>query len=134
MEPMDRRYPDLVAAVERAINEADPIGLLAGGAPSDEYAPEIGTIIPLLTNAHRPDDVTGVLHGEFLRSFGEGTAGPRQANQAPTRQIWDAFTRISEQRLTGPWVRQPCGLRVEECLVQTVELFRRSLRASGRFA
>ena len=67
MEPMDRRYPDLVAAVERAINEADPIGLLAGGAPSDEYAPEIGTIIPLLANAHRPDDVTGALHGEFLR-------------------------------------------------------------------
>jgi hypothetical protein len=40
---MDTRYQDLVADVERAINEADPIGLLAGGAPSDEYAPEIGT-------------------------------------------------------------------------------------------
>jgi hypothetical protein len=49
-----KMYRDLVAAVERAINEADPIGLLAGGAPSDEYAPEIGTIIPLLANAHRP--------------------------------------------------------------------------------
>jgi hypothetical protein len=45
IETMDIRYEDLVAAVERAINEADP-GLLAGGAPSDEYAPEIGTIIP----------------------------------------------------------------------------------------
>ncbi|MGH9423343.1 MAG: hypothetical protein ACRD3J_25440, partial [Thermoanaerobaculia bacterium] len=71
---MDKRYQDLVAAVERAINEADPIGLIASGAPSDEYSPEIGTIIPLLVNAHRPDDVTGVLHGEFLRWFGEGTA------------------------------------------------------------
>ena len=72
-------------AVERAINEADPIGLLAGGAASDEYAPEIGTIIPLLANAHRADDVTAVLHGEFLRWFGEGTAGPRQAYGAPER-------------------------------------------------
>ena len=97
---MDIRYQDLVAAVERAINEADPIGLLAGGAPSDRYAPEIGTIIPLLANAHRPDDVTGVLHGEFLRWFGEGTAGPRQAYEAPARQIWRCFTRISEERLT----------------------------------
>ena len=59
---MDIRYQDLVAAVERAINEADPIGLLAGGAPSDEYAPEIGTIIP-----------------------------PRQAYEVPARQIWDAL-------------------------------------------
>ena len=88
---MDKRYQDLVAAVERGINEADPIGLLAGGAPSDEYAPEIGTIIPLLADAHRPRHVTGVLHGEFLRWFGEGTAGPRQAYEAPARQIWDAL-------------------------------------------
>lgn len=91
MDPMDARYQDLVAAVERAINEADPIGLLAGGAPSDEYAPEIGTIIPLLANAHRPDDVTGLLHGEFLRWFGEGTAGPRQPYEAPAGQIWAAL-------------------------------------------
>jgi hypothetical protein len=88
---MGIRYQDLVAAVECAINEADPIGLLAGGAPSDEYAPEIGTIIPLLANAHRPDDVTGVLHGEFLRWFGEGTAGPRQRYEASVRHIWDAL-------------------------------------------
>ena len=95
MDPMDTRYQDLVAAVERAINEADPIGLLAGGAPSDEYAPEIGTIVPLLANAHRPDDVTGVLHGEFLRWFGKGTA---QAYEAPARQIWDA---LIEYRKSG---------------------------------
>jgi hypothetical protein len=91
-------YQDLVAAVERAINQADPAGLLAIGAPSDEYAPEISTIIPLLANALRPDDVTGVLHGEFLRWFGEGTAGPRQAYEAPARQIWDA---LLEYRKTG---------------------------------
>jgi len=93
---MDIRYRDLVAAVERAINEADPIGLLAVGAPSNEYAPEIGTIIPLLASAHRPDDVPGVLHGEFLRWFGEGTAGPRQAYEAPARQIWDALLEYRE--------------------------------------
>ena len=95
---MDKRYQDLVAAVERAINDADPIGLLAGGAPSDEYASEIGTIIPLLANAQRPDDVTGVLNGEFLRWFGEETAGPRQVYEASARQIWDA---LLEYRKTG---------------------------------
>jgi hypothetical protein len=98
IDPMDIRYQDLVAAVERAINEADPIALLAGGAPLDEYATEIGTIIPLLANAHRPDDVTGVLHGEFLRWYGDGTAGPRQAYEAPARQIWGA---LLEYRTSG---------------------------------
>jgi hypothetical protein len=33
---METRYEALVAAVERAINEADPIGLLEGDAPADE--------------------------------------------------------------------------------------------------
>ena len=88
---MNTRYQDLVAAVERAINEADPIGLLEGGAPSDEYAVEIGTIIPRLAKAQRPDDVTDVLHEEFLRWFGDGTAGPRQAYEAPARQVWGAL-------------------------------------------
>jgi hypothetical protein len=46
IDPMDTRYQALAAAVERAINEADPIGLLETGAPADEYGPEIGTILP----------------------------------------------------------------------------------------
>jgi hypothetical protein len=94
----DTRYQALVAAVERAINEADPIALLEIGAPTDEYAPEIGTILPRIANAERPDDVTDVLHEEFLRWFGEGTAGPRQAYEAPARRIWDA---LLEYRRTG---------------------------------
>ena len=84
---MDTRYQALVAAVERAIREADPIGLVEGGAPSDEYAPEIGTILPRLASAHQADDVTGVLHEEFLRWFGDGPAGPRRAYEAPARRI-----------------------------------------------
>ena len=96
--PMGTRYQVLVAAVERSINEADPIRLVEGGAPSDEYAPEIGTILPRIVNAQQPDDVTGMLHEEFLRWFGEGTAGPRQAYEAPARQIWDA---LLEYRKSG---------------------------------
>jgi hypothetical protein len=82
IDPIDTGYQALAAAVERAINEADSIGLLETGAPADEYGPEIGTMLPLLANAQRPDDVTGVLFGEFLRGFGEGTGGPRQAYEA----------------------------------------------------
>ena len=92
------RYQDLVAAVEGAINEADPIGLLEIGAPPDEYAPEIRTILPRIANAQQHDDVTDVLHGEFLRWFGDETAGPRQAYEAPARRIWDA---LLEYRKSG---------------------------------
>lgn len=95
---METRYQVLVAAVERAINEADPIGLLEAGAPRDEYGPEIGAILPRIVNAQRSEDVTDVLNEEFLSWFGEGTAGPRQVYEAPARRIWDA---LLEYRRTG---------------------------------
>ena len=91
LRAMKAAHEMLVKALERAINEADPIGLLDLGAPSDEYAPEIGTIIPRLVNAQDVDEVTAVLHEEFLRWFGDNTAGPRQAYEAPARQIWGAL-------------------------------------------
>jgi hypothetical protein len=64
--------------------------LLELGAPSGEYAPEIGTIVPRLASVKRLDDITGVLHEEFIRWFGDGTAGPRHAYEASARRIWDA--------------------------------------------
>jgi len=86
----------LVTAIERAMNEADPLGLLEGGAPSDEYAPEIGTILPRLVNAQQPDDVTSVLHEEFVRWFGESTAGPRDAYKALAGRIWAALMQYRQ--------------------------------------
>ena len=95
---MDTRYQALAAAVERAITEADPIGLHEAGAPADEYGPEIGTILSRLASVQQPGEVVGVVHEEFVRWFGEGTAGPRQAYEAPARQIWDA---LLEYRKSG---------------------------------
>lgn len=88
---METRYQALVAAVERAINETDPMGLLEGGAPADEYSPEIGTIVPRIVNAQSVDEVTTILHEEFLRWFGDDTAGPRRPYEAPALRIWDAL-------------------------------------------
>ena len=73
---METRYQALFAAVERAINDA---------------APEIGTIVPRVVNAQSVEEVTTVLHEEFLRWFGDDTAGPRHAYEAPAGKIWKAL-------------------------------------------
>jgi hypothetical protein len=65
--------------------------LLEGGAPADEYSPEIGTIVPRVVNAQSVDETTTVLHEEFLRWFGEDTAGPRHAYETPAGNIWKAL-------------------------------------------
>ena len=90
------RYRFLVAAVERAINDADPIGLLKGGAPADEYSSEIGAIVPRVVNAQSVDEITAVLYEEFVRWFDDQTAGPRQAYEAPARQIWPALLELRQ--------------------------------------
>ena len=97
----DTSYGRLVAAVERAIDEADPVRLLEGGAPADEYSPEIGTIRPRLAGVQGVSDVTSVLHEEFVRWFDQGIAGPSQAYEAPARRIWDAVVAYRESASLG---------------------------------
>ena len=87
-------YQSLVSAVERAIDDADPIGLLEGGAPADEYGPEIGTVVPRVVNAQSIEEVTTVLHEEFLRWFGDDIAGTRHTYEAPAGKIWKALLEL----------------------------------------
>jgi len=85
-----KRYDTLIHAVARAINEADPIGLLALECPLDEYSPEVGTIVPRVLKASSPDDVKSILFEEFDRWFGPGSV-PRGATfDVPAQAIWQA--------------------------------------------
>jgi hypothetical protein len=87
----DTCYQRLLAAVERAIDEADPISLLEAGAPTDEYSPDIAAIIPRLADVQGLSNVTDVLHEEFVHWFDRGIAGPREAYEEPARRIWAAL-------------------------------------------
>ena len=92
----DTRYQRLVAAVERAINEADPIRLREVGSPTDEYSPEIATILPRLAGVQGFSDVIDVLHEGFVRWFDQGIAGPREAYEEPARRIWAALLEFRD--------------------------------------
>ena len=83
----------LAEAVARAIDDADPLGLLASGAPADEYASEIGTILRRIPGANGVEDVVVILHEEFSRWFGADTAGPRQAYAGAASRIWEAVQK-----------------------------------------
>ncbi len=96
LEPPQRtkataRWERLSELVEKAVSGADPIGLLAVGAPADEYRPEIGTILPRLSAADSEDDVLVIVHEEFVRWFGASIAGPTTAYRTIASRIWDAL-------------------------------------------
>lgn len=85
------RYRELWGIVDRAIRKEDPIGLLKMGAPTDEYDPEVGTILPRLKNASSESELCYIIHQEFSHWFGQPTAGPISAYTNIAREIWKKY-------------------------------------------
>jgi hypothetical protein len=99
-----RNYARLVEAVSNAIDRADPIGLLAMGCPTDEYAPEVGSIAPRLNVANNADDVQSILYEEFVRWFGE--AGPRDSYKTAADDVWNALVEYRRTTTAEPNPRE----------------------------
>ena len=94
-QSLQAAYGSLYADVSHLLREADPLGLIAIGAPDDEYDPEVSTILPRLREANTAVDVQRIVHEEFVRWFGADIAGP----------ITD-YADIAE-RMWGTWL--DCG-------------------------
>ncbi len=88
---MKENYAALHEAVADALRVADPIGLIATGAPQDEYELEVGTILPRLRDARTPDDCQRIIYEEFAYWVGEETAGQRESYAAAARGVWKAW-------------------------------------------
>ena len=85
------QYKTLYRGLAELLYRHDPIGLAAAEFPKDEYEPEVGTIIPRLKDAESEEDVRRIVHQEFLRWFGEDTAGPESAYRGIAHDIWATF-------------------------------------------
>jgi hypothetical protein len=77
--------------VSRLLREADPIGLIAIGAPDDEYDPEVSTILPRLCDANSAVDVRRIVHEEFVQWFGTDIAGPITDYADVAERIWETW-------------------------------------------
>lgn len=85
--------PEFFAAVSQLMFKHDPISINFGDN-TDEYDAEAGTVIPRLKTCTSADDVTTVVHEEFVRWFGEETAGERSRYTSLAKDIW----ALSQQR------------------------------------
>ena len=94
---MDKRagkaqFAALRDAVSQAIRDADPIGLIHGGAPLDEYDPEVGTVLPRLRGVTSYGEVRTILHEEFIHWFGDEVAGGIDHYDRAAENIWAILT------------------------------------------
>ena len=79
--------------IEQLLFRHDPMGLVALGAPSDEYESEAETIAPRLADVTSAEDVRRVLHEEFVSWFTDDTAPSPDALTAPADELWAALSR-----------------------------------------
>src|SRR5262245_24463520 len=96
-DALKRQYGKLFAAISEALFEADPIGINFE-VNTDEYEPEVGTIIPRLGSAQSPEDVQAIVHEEFCRWFHPVDAGPRERYAAVSAKIWTLWLEYGDQR------------------------------------
>lgn len=85
-------YPALFDALSKLLFEADPIGINFE-TNTDEYEPEVGTIIPRLKQAQSEFDVGRIIHEEFCKWFDVEMAGPIEAYSGIASELWAEWQR-----------------------------------------
>jgi hypothetical protein len=91
-EAIRNEFRALFDALSKLLFEADPIGINFD-SNTDEYEPEVGTIIPRLKHAKSEDDVRLIVHEEFCKWFDVETAGPMEAYGGIASKVWAEWQR-----------------------------------------
>ncbi|WP_298510052.1 hypothetical protein [uncultured Kordia sp.] len=69
LDSIKHHYGKKFTELRTIINRHDPINLLATGVPSDEYEPEVKTIIVQLEKEMTKEQIHDLIYQEFLRWF-----------------------------------------------------------------
>jgi hypothetical protein len=88
-------YRELFDSVSSLLFLHDPIEINFE-TNTDEYEPEVGTILPRLRDCASEEDVLRVVHEEFVRWFDQDTAGSADRYEEISREIWQHWLEFQE--------------------------------------
>ena len=91
-------YGKLFESVSSLLSRHDPVGINFE-TNTDEYDPEVGTILPRLRTCKTAADVRQVVHEEFVRWFDRDIAGPKELYSKIAEEIWQLWKK---SELTQP--------------------------------
>jgi len=83
-------------AVQKVINRHDPMGLIAEGAPADEYEYQQAAImrkLPACKSIHR---LQAMIHDEFCHWFNPEKAGPREKYKQPAIDLFRLYKEFQK--------------------------------------
>lgn len=96
---LQSQFGDLFSDVEKILFRHDPMDIAYVDHENvadnpDEYSPEVDTILPRLSSATSPEDVTDIVHEEFLTWFGAESVQSKASYEALSLEIWQAWQRF----------------------------------------
>lgn len=97
---MRQEYGALFDTLSAILFDADPAGINFE-SNTDEYDPEVGTILPRLKEAGTQADVMQIMHEEFCRWFDAETAGPLDAYREISAKFWVEWQRYRRMELNS---------------------------------
>jgi hypothetical protein len=95
-----RRYPELFDRVSALLFKFDPIGINFEDN-TDEYDPEVGTILPRLVGCHSSTDARRVIFEEFCKWFGFETTGDEMKYGPIAEELWRLWCGHREDPPSG---------------------------------
>lgn len=94
---LKERYGSLFEEVSAILFEEDLVGI-AFETNTDEYEPEVGTILPKLGHACSSTDVAEIVREEFIRWFGPEYGGESETYLPVAERIWDAWRVFNQTK------------------------------------
>jgi hypothetical protein len=94
---LKRAYGDAYARLSEILFCEDPIGINFE-ENTDEYEPEVGTILPRLRDTRSVDDVRQIVHEEFVKGFDASTSGQPERYQVVAERAWDEVVPLLRTR------------------------------------
>lgn len=85
-------YGELYDEILQILFRNDPIGINFE-INTDEYEPEVSTILPRLMEARSVEDLHKIIHQEFVRWFGADIAGSKAKYTKIAQNVWDAYKK-----------------------------------------
>ena len=92
-EELRKEFRELFDTVSEILFRRDPVGINFE-TNTDEYEPEVGTILPRLRSCESQADVHRVVYEEFVRWFEADTCGPEDRYEPIAIEIWAAWNRF----------------------------------------
>jgi hypothetical protein len=88
---LKEQYGALFDSIAALLFRHDPIGIAFENHNTDEYEPEVGTILPRLRKCESQTAALHAIHEEFVRWFDVDIAGPEERYSEIASEIWQLW-------------------------------------------